>query len=63
MKANRRAGAGEHFGRIVLGLIESMKEASIAYLIAPYEADGQLAFMSRRGLIDIIISSKACEWC
>ncbi|KAL3943135.1 MAG: hypothetical protein SGBAC_002784 [Bacillariaceae sp.] len=56
VKANRRAGAGKHFGPIVLGLIDSLKEASIAFLVAPYEADGQLTYMSKMGYLDLIIS-------
>lgn len=56
VKANRRAGAGKHFGPIVLGLIDSLKEANIAYVVAPYEADGQLSYLSKMGYIDLIIS-------
>ncbi|CAJ1936217.1 unnamed protein product [Cylindrotheca closterium] len=56
VKANRRAGAGKHFGSIVCGLIESLKEANIAYLFAPYEADGQLTYLSKLGFIDLIVS-------
>ncbi|SPO05223.1 related to EXO1 - exonuclease which interacts with Msh2p [Cephalotrichum gorgonifer] len=37
-------------------LIEELKELSIAYVVAPYEADAQLVYLERKGLIDGIVS-------
>ena len=30
--------------------------ADVRFLVAPFEADAQLAYMARRGLIDVVIS-------
>jgi len=56
MKANRRAGAGPLFSRIIEELLLAMRHKSIPYLVAPYEADGQLAWLSRERLVDLIIT-------
>ena len=37
-------------------LIEELKRHNIKYVVAPYEADAQLAFLERRGLIHGVIS-------
>ncbi|KAF2096894.1 hypothetical protein NA57DRAFT_42324, partial [Rhizodiscina lignyota] len=37
-------------------LIEELKKAGIQYVVAPYEADSQLAYLERKGIIDGIIS-------
>jgi len=37
-------------------LIEELKRLDIQYLVAPYEADAQLAYLERKGIIDGIIS-------
>ncbi|KAL1867555.1 hypothetical protein VTK73DRAFT_4079 [Phialemonium thermophilum] len=37
-------------------LIEELKKASIPYVVAPYEADAQLVYLERRGIISGIIS-------
>ena len=37
-------------------LIEDLKHAGVKYLVAPYEADAQLAYMERVGIISGIIS-------
>lgn len=55
-KANRRAGAGRHFTRIIHELIKCLRRSQIAFLVAPYEADSQLAFLSKKELIDLIIT-------
>lgn len=41
---------------MMLKLIVKLKEHDIQYLIAPYEADAQLAWLSRHDLIDLVIS-------
>lgn len=37
-------------------LIEELKKLKIAYVVAPYEADSQMAFLEQRGVIDAILS-------
>ncbi|KAI9882097.1 MAG: hypothetical protein M1823_006160 [Watsoniomyces obsoletus] len=37
-------------------LIEELKKAGVQYVVAPYEADAQLAYMERKGIISAIIS-------
>lgn len=37
-------------------LIEELKKANVTYVVAPYEADVQLAFLERRGFIDAVLS-------
>lgn len=37
-------------------LIEELKKLKVQYVVAPYEADAQLAFLERQGLIDGIVS-------
>lgn len=41
---------------MVRQVIEALRQASIDYVVAPYEADAQLVYMEREGLIDGIIS-------
>lgn len=36
--------------------IEGLKELGVRYLVAPYEADAQLAYLERKGIIDGILS-------
>lgn len=37
-------------------LMGALRELSINYLVAPYEADAQLAFMCRKGWVDLVVS-------
>ncbi|KAF2786324.1 PIN domain-like protein [Melanomma pulvis-pyrius CBS 109.77] len=37
-------------------LIDELKHQNIQYIVAPYEADSQMAYMERRGIIDGILS-------
>lgn len=37
-------------------LIEELKVRNIKFIVAPYEADAQLAYLSRQGIVDIIIT-------
>ncbi|KAH8595245.1 hypothetical protein B0O99DRAFT_594822 [Bisporella sp. PMI_857] len=37
-------------------LIEELKKSGIQYVVAPYEADAQMAYLERKGIIDGIIS-------
>lgn len=41
---------------IALRLIESCQQANIDYVVAPYEADAQLAYLCRTGLCDAVIT-------
>ncbi|KAF2641249.1 exodeoxyribonuclease 1 [Massarina eburnea CBS 473.64] len=37
-------------------LIEELKHHNIQYIVAPYEADSQMAYLERKGLIDAILT-------
>lgn len=37
-------------------LVEELKSRGIKFIIAPYEADAQLAYLSRAGIVDFIIT-------
>ena len=37
-------------------LIEELRNKGFNYIVAPYEADAQLAYLSRKGIVDIIIT-------
>ena len=37
-------------------VILALRKAGIKYMVAPYESDAQLAFLSREGLVDVVIS-------
>jgi exonuclease 1 len=37
-------------------LIQELKRAGVKYIVAPYEADAQLAYLEKKGIIDGIIS-------
>ena len=41
---------------MVRDLIVHLKAASVEYVVAPYEADAQLAFLEREQLVDFVIS-------
>jgi len=57
IRANRRAGAGnEHYGALVDAVIDSLREKQIPFLVAPYEADGQLAFLQQESFVDLIVT-------
>ncbi len=73
VKANRRAGPGEHVSRIVNVIIEKLRKRSkeeeeaetnnspsndylAAWMVAPYEADSQLAYLSKQSYIDLVIT-------
>jgi len=56
MKATRRAGAGKWFSSIIEELLEAMRLNQIPFLVAPYEADGQLAWLSMKRLVDLVIT-------
>lgn len=37
-------------------LIDALKQANVQYIVAPYEADAQLAYLEKKGIIDGILS-------
>lgn len=41
---------------IAYRLIVELKKKGIQYVVAPYEADAQLAYLSREGIADVIIT-------
>jgi exonuclease-1 len=41
---------------IAYKLIQELKKHNYQYIVAPYEADAQLAYLSRTGLVDVIIT-------
>jgi 5'-3' exonuclease len=55
-KAFRRAGAGRHFSQIIDALMETFRSRQISFMVAPYEADSQLAYLSHQGYLDLIIT-------
>jgi 5'-3' exonuclease len=55
-KANRRAGAGKHHSTIIEHLLSALRINHIPFLVAPYEADGQLAWLSREKFIDVVVT-------
>ncbi|KAI0237089.1 hypothetical protein L0F63_000557 [Massospora cicadina] len=42
--------------QIALGLIQVLKDRELPYIVAPYEADAQLAFLSRNGYLAAVVS-------
>lgn len=42
--------------KMAKSVIEKLKDMQVNYIIAPYEADPQLAYLANNGLIDVIIT-------
>jgi 5'-3' exonuclease len=55
-KAFKRAGAGRHFPKILTALMQGLRQAHISFLVAPYEADSQLAYLSHHAYLDLIVT-------
>ena len=56
-RAFRRSGAdGEQYAAIQSQLQHVLRQLQIPFLVAPYEADGQLAYLSDKGYIDSILT-------
>ena len=55
-KGNRRAGAGKYYRIIVNEIIHELRLLEISFMFAPYEADSQLAFLSKSSLIDLVVT-------
>ncbi|EGX91803.1 exonuclease, putative [Cordyceps militaris CM01] len=63
MKAGKPSQAAQEFQKCVditpemaSTLIQELKKLDISYIVAPYEADSQLVYLERQGLIDGILS-------
>ena len=56
LTANRRAGAGPHFSLVLDAVVAALRAARIPLLVAPYESDGQLAFLSARRYVDLVVT-------
>jgi 5'-3' exonuclease len=55
-KGNRRAGAGKHFSEVLSNVMDALRLNAIPFLVSPYEADGQLAYLANQGFIDLIVT-------
>ena len=56
IQANKRAGAGTEYPHVMDALVVQLRSLGIPLLNAPYEADGQLAYLSEQGLVDIVVT-------
>lgn len=57
VRAARRAGAGNNHNDIIVEVMKALRREQIPFLVAPYEADGQLAyFQSVKGMIDLVVT-------
>lgn len=63
MQRGNRAAAEEHFQKAVdvtphmaHEVIGELRRDGVDYLVAPFEADAQLAYMSMRGMLDVVIT-------
>eukprot|EP01053_Blabericola_migrator_P011542 Blabericola_migrator_1__11541@NODE_68_length_15625_cov_137_110426_g61_i0_p5_GENE_NODE_68_length_15625_cov_137_110426_g61_i0NODE_68_length_15625_cov_137_110426_g61_i0_p5_ORF_typecomplete_len504_score102_91XPG_I/PF00867_18/1_4e20XPG_N/PF00752_17/1_6e20XPG_I_2/PF12813_7/0_0038DUF2258/PF10015_9/4_4e03DUF2258/PF10015_9/1_2e04DUF2258/PF10015_9/0_31Adeno_terminal/PF02459_15/0_16DNA_pol_lambd_f/PF10391_9/0_36_NODE_68_length_15625_cov_137_110426_g61_i01681679 len=63
MKQGNKAAAFKMMGQaisikfdMVLATLKQLKKESFKYLIAPYEADAQLGYMSQNNIIDAVVS-------
>jgi len=63
LKAGKKALAAQEFQKCIditpemaSNLIQQLKKMDIPYVVAPYEADAQLVYLERKGLIDGILS-------
>lgn len=56
-KANKRAGAGPVlYSQVLESLRLALREQEIPFVVAPYEADGQLVWLRQRGWVDLIVT-------
>lgn len=57
IKAIHKAGPDSiTFSRVVGALIKQLRQQQIPFLVAPYEADSQLAYLAKRNLIDLVVT-------
>ena len=55
-RMSKRAGAGKFFTPILVGVLDQLRIHKIPFLVAPYEADAQLAYLSLKRWIDLIVT-------
>lgn len=63
IQAFRRAGASRHYAGVYTAVMEALRKEKIAFLVAPYESDGQLAFLSMEHYIDLIVTEDSDLLC
>jgi exonuclease-1 len=63
LRAARQAGAGFCHGFIVAELMQQLREHDIAFIVSPYEADGQLAYLSQCGMVDLVMTEDSNLLC
>jgi hypothetical protein len=56
IKGMERAGTTKYSVDITMAVMEGLRERKIPFLVAPYEADGQLAYLSQKHFIDLIVT-------
>jgi 5'-3' exonuclease len=56
IKAFKRAGAGKYHSHVITSIVERLRELHIPFMVAPYEADGQLVYLRQKKYIDVIVS-------
>ncbi|KAI2501166.1 5'-3' exodeoxyribonuclease [Fragilaria crotonensis] len=63
VRSAKVAGAGSSQGAIVEELLQVFRENQIAFIVSPYEADGQLAYLSQSGMVDLVITEDSDLLC
>lgn len=63
VRAAKVAGAGHLQGVIVEELLQVLRENQIAFIVSPYEADGQLAYLAQSGMVDLVITEDSDLLC
>eukprot|EP01122_Echinamoeba_exundans_P010328 TRINITY_DN3842_c0_g1_i1.p1 TRINITY_DN3842_c0_g1~~TRINITY_DN3842_c0_g1_i1.p1 ORF type:complete len:902 (-),score=200.96 TRINITY_DN3842_c0_g1_i1:136-2841(-) len=63
MREGNKSAANEFFqkavdvtSRMAYNLIQVLKQENVDYIVAPYEADAQMAFLSMNGIVDAVIT-------
>jgi len=59
IQAAKKTGAGWKptlYRHVINTLFSLLKQSQICYLVAPYEADSQLAFLSQQNLVDLVVT-------
>ncbi|KAL7528626.1 hypothetical protein ACHAXR_002540, partial [Thalassiosira sp. AJA248-18] len=59
ISASKRAGTGKDYSmrRELLGeLLKEFRKRSWPFVVAPYEADGQLAYLANTGAVDLVVT-------
>ncbi|CAM9095247.1 unnamed protein product, partial [Ectocarpus fasciculatus] len=63
LAAGEAGAAAQHFSKAVgvthdmaFHFMKALRQAGVELIVAPYEADAQLAFLSRSGAVDVVLS-------